>query len=53
LPITTHILQALVIEPLEPLLDAAGRPGIIEPFALERFHEDKLVSELAADAVSH
>jgi len=26
---------------------------LIEPFALERFYEDRLVSELAAAAVSH
>jgi sarcosine oxidase subunit beta len=35
-------------------LAATGRtPELIEPFALERFHEDRLVSELAAAAVSH
>jgi sarcosine oxidase, subunit beta len=35
-------------------LVATGRtPELIEPFALERFYEDKLVSELAAAAVSH
>ena len=28
-------------------------PDLIAPFALERFYEDKLVSELAAAAVSH
>ena len=28
-------------------------PGLIAPFALERFHTDTLVSELAAAAVSH
>jgi sarcosine oxidase subunit beta len=28
-------------------------PELIEPFALERFYEDRLVSELAAAAVSH
>ena len=28
-------------------------PELIAPFALERFYEDKLVSELAAAAVSH
>jgi hypothetical protein len=33
---------------------ATGRqPELIQPFALERFYEDKLVSELAAAAVSH
>jgi sarcosine oxidase subunit beta len=35
-------------------LVATGRtPRLIEPFALERFYEDRLVSELAAAAVSH
>ncbi len=35
-------------------LSATGRtPGLIAPFALERFHTDALVSELAAAAVSH
>ena len=35
-------------------LVATGRqPELIQPFALERFYEDKLVSELAAAAVSH
>ena len=35
-------------------LDGHGRtPELIAPFALERFYEDKLVSELAAAAVSH
>jgi sarcosine oxidase subunit beta len=35
-------------------LVATGRtPDLIAPFALERFHTDKLVSELAAAAVSH
>jgi sarcosine oxidase, subunit beta len=35
-------------------LVATGRtPELIEPFRLERFYEDKLVSELAAAAVSH
>ena len=35
-------------------LVATGRtPELIAPFALERFYEDKLVSELAAAAVSH
>lgn len=33
---------------------ATGRvPELIAPFALERFHRDELVSELAAAAVSH
>ena len=35
-------------------LVATGRtPDVIAPFALERFHTDTLVSELAAAAVSH
>ena len=35
-------------------LVASGRtPELIAPFALERFHTDTLVSELAAAAVSH
>ncbi len=35
-------------------LVATGRtPSLIEPFALERFYEDRLVSEIAAAAVSH
>ncbi len=35
-------------------LIATGRtPALIEPFALERFYTDTLVSELAAAAVSH
>ena len=35
-------------------LVATGRaPDLIQPFALERFHTDTLVSELAAAAVSH
>jgi sarcosine oxidase subunit beta len=35
-------------------LVASGRtPDLISPFALERFHTDTLVSELAAAAVSH
>jgi sarcosine oxidase subunit beta len=35
-------------------LVATGRtPRLIDPFKLERFHSDKLVSELAAAAVSH
>ena len=35
-------------------LAATGRtPGLIEPFALERFYRDRLVSEIGAAAVSH
>jgi sarcosine oxidase subunit beta len=44
-PIVGKTLAALV---------ACGRtPELIEPFALERFYQDQLVSELAAAAVSH
>ncbi len=44
-PIVGHTLAELV---------ATGRtPELIAPFALERFHTDRLVSELAAAAVSH
>ena len=44
-PIVGHTLAELV---------ATGRtPDLIAPFALERFFEDRLVSELAAAAVSH
>jgi sarcosine oxidase subunit beta len=38
---------------LAELVDTGRPPGLIEPFALERFYEDRLVSELAAAAVSH
>jgi sarcosine oxidase, subunit beta len=38
---------------LAELVDTGRQPELIEPFKLERFYEDKLVSELAAAAVSH
>ena len=38
---------------LAELVDTGRQPDLIEPFKLERFYEDKLVSELAAAAVSH
>jgi sarcosine oxidase, subunit beta len=38
---------------LAELVDTGRQPDLIEPFRLERFYEDKLVSELAAAAVSH
>ncbi len=38
---------------LAELVDTGKTPDLIAPFALERFYEDKLVSELAAAAVSH
>jgi sarcosine oxidase subunit beta len=38
---------------LAELIATERTPALIEPFALERFHTDTLVSELAAAAVSH
>ncbi len=38
---------------LAELVHTGRTPALIEPFALERFYEDRLVSELAAAAVSH
>jgi sarcosine oxidase subunit beta len=38
---------------LAELVDSGRTPELIEPFALERFRRDRLVSELAAAAVSH
>jgi sarcosine oxidase subunit beta len=38
---------------LAELVATGETPGLIAPFALERFHTDSLVSELAAAAVSH
>jgi sarcosine oxidase subunit beta len=38
---------------LAELVHGGRTPELIEPFALERFYEDRLVSELAAAAVSH
>jgi sarcosine oxidase subunit beta len=38
---------------LAELVDSGRTPDLIEPFALERFYRDELVSELAAAAVSH
>jgi sarcosine oxidase subunit beta len=38
---------------LAELVDSGRTPDLIEPFRLERFYEDRLVSELAAAAVSH
>jgi sarcosine oxidase, subunit beta len=38
---------------LAELIDTGRQPELIEPFRLERFYEDTLVSELAAAAVSH
>ena len=38
---------------LAELVATGGTPDLIAPFALERFHTDTMVSELAAAAVSH
>jgi sarcosine oxidase subunit beta len=38
---------------LAQLVSSGRTPDLIEPFALERFSRDELVSELAAAAVSH
>ncbi|MBA2644341.1 MAG: FAD-dependent oxidoreductase [Solirubrobacterales bacterium] len=38
---------------LAELVDTGRTPALIEPFRLERFYEDRLVSELGAAAVSH
>lgn len=38
---------------LAELVDTGRQPELIEPFRLERFYTDELVSELAAAAVSH
>ena len=43
----------IVGKTLAELIDTGRQPELIEPFKLERFYEDKLVSELAAAAVSH
>jgi sarcosine oxidase subunit beta len=43
----------IVGKTLAELAATGETPELIEPFKLERFYEDKLVSELAAAAVSH
>jgi len=43
----------IVGETLAELVATGKTPDLIAPFALERFHTDTLVSELAAAAVSH
>ncbi len=43
----------IVGQTLAELIDTGRQPDLIEPFKLERFYEDRLVSELAAAAVSH
>jgi len=43
----------IVGKTLADLVHSGRTPDLIAPFALERFYDDKLVSELAAAAVSH
>jgi sarcosine oxidase subunit beta len=43
----------IVGKTLAELVDTGRQPDLIAPFVLERFYEDRLVSELAAAAVSH
>ncbi len=43
----------IVGKTLAELVATSKTPELIAPFALERFYEDRLVSELAAAAVSH
>jgi sarcosine oxidase subunit beta len=43
----------IVGKTLAELVRSGRTPELIAPFALERFYEDRLVSELAAAAVSH
>ena len=43
----------IVGKTMAELVHSGRTPELIAPFALERFYEDKLVSELAAAAVSH
>src|SRR5215210_4234534 len=43
----------IVGKTLAELVATGRQPDLIEPFRLERFYEDRLVSELAAAAVSH
>ena len=43
----------IVGKTLAELVATGRQPDLIAPFLLERFYEDKLVSELAAAAVSH
>lgn len=43
----------IVGKTMAELVYTGSTPDLIAPFALERFYEDKLVSELAAAAVSH
>ena len=43
----------IVGETLAELVATGKTPGLIDPFSLERFYRDQLVSELAAAATSH
>jgi glycine/D-amino acid oxidase-like deaminating enzyme len=43
----------IVGKTLAELVHTGHTPELIAPFALERFYEDRLVSELATAAVSH
>ena len=43
----------IVGKTLAELIATGKTPELIEPFALERFYKDRLVSELGAAAVSH
>jgi sarcosine oxidase subunit beta len=43
----------IVGQTLAELVSSGRTPALIAPFKLERFYEDRLVSELAAAAVSH
>jgi sarcosine oxidase subunit beta len=43
----------IVGKTLAELVDTGETPELIRPFRLERFYDDRLVSELAAAAVSH
>ena len=43
----------IVGQTIAELVATGKTPDLIEPFALERFYKDRLVSELGAAAVSH
>jgi hypothetical protein len=43
----------IVGKTLAELVATGSTPDLIEPFRLERFYEDRLLSQLAAAAVSH
>ena len=49
-----EIAQEAELIPIDQIAENCGlEPEDIEPFKLERFYTDELVSELAAAAVSH